>query len=157
MTARRRARTPASRVREPGSRYALARAGPVVVDASIAFLWLANEPDRERADRLLEASVPLFAPALMAVEVTNAWWKKSRRGEMDANDVEQALTLLFSLRIAWKPSGPLLRRAVRLATELGHPVYDCVYLALATDHAAAIATADERLRRAAERVDIKTW
>jgi len=126
-----------------------------VVDASIAFLWFANEPDRERSDRLLEGNVPLFAPDLMAVEVANAWWKKSRRGEMDAADVEQALTLLFGLRIAWKPSAPLLRHAVRLAAELGHPVYDCVYLALAVEHAAAIATADERLRRAAARVDIR--
>ena len=128
-----------------------------MVDASIAFLWFANEPDREKADRLLEASVPLFAPDLMAVEVANAWWKKSRRGEMEATDVEQAVTLLFSLRIAWKPSAPLLRQAVHLAADLGHPVYDCVYLALAAEHAAAIATADERLRRAAERIDIRTW
>ena len=156
MTPGRRARVP-SRAREGGARYASAPTGPVVVDASIAFLWFANEPNRERADRLLETSVPLFAPDLMAVEVTNAWWKRSRRGEMDAADVEQAVTLLFGLPIVWKPSAPLLRPAVRLATALGHPVYDCVYLALADEHAASIATVDERLRRAAERVDIRTW
>ena len=154
---RRRAKAPTSRAREASSRYTVARAGPVVVDASIAFLWFADEPNREGADRLLEASVPLFAPDLMAVEVANAWWKRSRRGEMEAVDVEQAVTLLFGLRIAWKPSAPLLRSAVRLAAELGHPVYDCVYLALAVEHAASIATVDERLRRAAERVDIRLW
>lgn len=128
-----------------------------MVDASIAFLWFANEPERGRADRLLESDVPLFAPDLMAIEVANAWWKKSRRGEMEIADVEQAVTLLFGLRIAWKPSAPLLRDAVRLAAELGHPVYDCVYLALAAGHAATIATDDERLRRAARRLNIRTW
>ena len=157
MTARRAARAPARRVRERGARYASASAGPIVVDASIAFLWFANEPDRRGADRLLETDSPLLAPDLMAVEATNAWWKKLRRREMEAADVEQAVTLLLALGIAWTPSAELLRPAARLATELGHPVYDCVYLALASAHAAPLATADERLRRAAQRIGVQIW
>jgi predicted nucleic acid-binding protein len=43
------------------------------VDASIAFLWFANEPDRSGADKLLESDSTLLAPDLMAVEATNAW------------------------------------------------------------------------------------
>jgi predicted nucleic acid-binding protein len=157
MTPRRGARAPAGRARERSSRYASAAAGPIVVDASIAFLWFANEPDRRGADRLLEADSLLLAPDLMAVEATNAWWKKLRRREMDAADVEQAVTLLLALDIGWTPSAELLRPAARLAVELGHPVYDCVYLALASAHAAPLATADERLRRAAERVGVQIW
>jgi predicted nucleic acid-binding protein len=156
MTPRRGARAPA-RVRERGSRYASANAGSVVVDASIAFLWFANEPDRSGAHRLLEADSLLLAPDLMAVEATNAWWKKLRRGEMEPADVEQAVTLLLALSIGWTPSAALLRPAARLAVDLGHPVYDCLYLALAAAHAAPIATADERLRRTAERIGVRAW
>jgi predicted nucleic acid-binding protein len=157
MTARPVVRRPAARARERVARYTISRAGPVVVDASMAFLWFANEPDRWGAGRLLEAESPLLAPDLMALEVANAWWKKLRRGEMVRADVEQAVTNLLALAIAWTPSATLVQGAVRLAAELGHPVYDCVYLALAASHAAPLATADDRLRRAAGRVGVPVW
>jgi predicted nucleic acid-binding protein len=76
---------------------------------------------------------------------------------MDMVDVDQAVTNLLALGIAWTPSAALLRPAARLAVELGHPVYDCVYLALAASHSASLATADERLRRAAERLGVRMW
>ena len=133
------------------------RPGPIVVDASIAFLCFANEPDRWGAARLLETEATLLAPDLMAVEATNAWWKKLRRREMDAIDVEQAVTNLLALGIDWTSSGRLVRAAARLAVKLGHPVYDCLYLALAASHSAMLATADERLRRGAERLGIRIW
>jgi len=155
MTPRRAAR--AARVRERAPRYTVSSAGPVVVDASIAFLWFTNEPDRVGAERLLEAESALLAPDLMAVEATTAWWKKLRRREMELADVEQAVTNLLALGIAWAPSTALLRPAARLAAELGHPVYDCVYLTLAAAHSAPLATADDRLRRAAERVGVRVW
>jgi predicted nucleic acid-binding protein len=144
-------------MREGGSRYSSASEGSVVVDASIAFLWFANEPDRSGARRLLDGGSRLLAPDLMAVETTNAWWKKLRRGEMAPADVDQAVTLLLALGIGWTPAAALLRPAARLAVDLGHPVYDCLYLALAAAHAAPIATADERLRKAAKRIGVRTW
>ena len=155
MTPRRAVRAPAKRMRERGPRYTPAIAEPVVVDASIAFLWFANEPDRWGADQILETDSPLLAPDLMAVEATNAWWKKHRRREMERADVEQAVTNLLALGIGWTSSAALLPSAARLAVELGHPVYDCLYLALAAAHAVPIATADERLRQAAKRIGVR--
>ena len=142
-------------MRERGPRYTPAIAEPIVVDASIAYLWFANEPERFGADELLETESPLLAPDLMAVEATNAWWKKLRRREMDLADVEQAVTNLLALGIGWTPSVTLLPTAARLAVELGHPVYDCLYLALALSRTAPIATADKRLRQAAERIGVR--
>ena len=144
-------------MRERASRYRITAPGPVVVDASIAFLWFAHEPDRWGAARLLETEAALLAPDLMAVETTNAWWKKLRRHEMDMVDVEQAVTNLLALGIAWTPSAALLRPAARLAAELGHAVYDCMYLALAASESAALATADDRLRRVADRLGVQVW
>jgi predicted nucleic acid-binding protein len=151
----RRARAPVRRIRERSTPYASAISEPIVVDASIAFLWFANEPDRSGADRLLESDSTLLAPDIMAVEATNAWWKKLRRHEMERADVEQAITNLLALGIDWTPSAMLLPSAARLAVELGHPVYDCLYLALAVSHAAPIATADKRLQQAAERIGVR--
>jgi predicted nucleic acid-binding protein len=143
-------------VRERQASYALGT-GPIVVDASMAFFWFANEPDVRGAARLLETDSNLLAPDLMAVEAANAWWKKLRRREMAINDVEEAVTNLLTLEIAWIASASLLRPAARLAAELAHPVYDCVYLVLAASHSAALATADERLQRAAQRVGVGLW
>ncbi len=155
MRGRRAARP--SRSRERASRYRVAPRAPIVVDASIAFLWFANEPDRWGAARLLETESVLLSPDLMIVETTNAWWKKLRRREMGLADIEQAVTNLLALRIEWTPSAELARPAARLAAELEHPVDDCVYLALAAARSTPLATADDRLRRAAERIGVRIW
>lgn len=157
MTPRRAARASSRRARERRPRYSLSAGGPIVVDASIAFLWFVNEPDRWGARQLLETDSGLLAPDLMAAEVTNAWWKRHRRRQMDAIDVEQAVTHLLALGIGWTASTPLLRPAARLAMELDHPIYDCLYLALAVSHDAPLATADARLREAAERIGVRVW
>jgi predicted nucleic acid-binding protein len=152
--------TPRPAARRSGTRAREVRyttAGPVVVDASMAYPWFTNDPDPKGATRLLETESILLAPDLMAVEVTNAWWKKLRRGEMDIADIERAVTHLMALQIVWVSAATLLRPAVRLAAELGHPVYDCIYLALAASHSAVLATADVRLRQGAQRVGVRLW
>ena len=155
MIGRRTARS--RRARERASRYTVASREPIVVDASIAFLWFVNEPDRSGAARLLESESLLLSPDLMIAEVTNAWWKKLRRREMTLEDVEQAVTNLLALGIDWTPSADLVKPAARLAAELDHPVYDCLYLALAAAQSTPVATPDDRLRRAAERIGIPVW
>lgn len=134
-----------------------ARTRPVVVDASIAVRWFANEPGAERASRLLVQERPLIAPDLMPVEAVNAWWKKVRRGEMERIDLEQAIVNLLALGIVWHSSTGLLTRAARLALEFEHPVYDCLYLALAGGEAADLATDDVRLQRTADQTGIRLW
>src|SRR5207244_11885829 len=143
VTARSTARRRGGRVRERATPYTLA-SGPIVVDASMAAVWFTSEPDPRGAARLLETESMLLAPDLMAVEATNAWWKRLRRREMDIVDVEQAVTYLLAVGIGWTASAELVRPAARLAAELGHPVYDCVYLALAATRSLSLATVEER-------------
>ena len=128
-----------------------------MVDASIAVQWFANEPGSDAAARLIEAPVALLAPDLLPVEAANAWWKKVRRGEMAPSDLDEALVNLLAVGIVWTPSGELLARAARLAVEIRHPVYDCLYLALCTERGARLATADKSLRRRARRMGIRHW
>jgi predicted nucleic acid-binding protein len=141
--------------RRPAARRV--RAAPVVVDASIAVQWFANEPGSEHAARLITEDHPLLAPDIMPVEAANAWWKKVRRHEMDTADLGQAIVNLLAVGIVLHPSAALVSRAARLAVEVGHPVYDCLYLVLSSNLGADLATADERLRRAAQRARVRIW
>jgi predicted nucleic acid-binding protein len=140
-----------------GVRERYAGYGAVVVDASIAVPWFANEPRSIVNARLLEADRPLFAPDFMPIEAANAWWKKVQLGDMQALDLDQAIVNLQSLGIELVPAASLLTRAARLALEIRHPVYDCLYLALARDRHARLATDDRGLRRAARGLDIPVW
>ncbi|PYM60662.1 MAG: PIN domain nuclease [Candidatus Rokuibacteriota bacterium] len=138
-------------------RRSTARRATVVVDASVAVQWFANEPGAAAAARLLERDDVLVAPDLMTVEAANAWRKKTRRLEMSRADLEQAVASLLALDIEWVPTRGLAMLAARQALEIGHPVYDCLYLALAGQRSARLATVDDRLRRLAARVGVDLW
>jgi predicted nucleic acid-binding protein len=130
---------------------------PVVIDASVAVQWFVPEPGSVEATLLLHTEALFLAPDFMPVEATNAWWKKCRRGEMSSAQVDQAVARLLAVGVDLIPSASLLTRAARFAFDLDHAVYDCVYLALAAQHGAKLATADGRLRRSAARFAVQVW
>ncbi|MGQ0664971.1 MAG: type II toxin-antitoxin system VapC family toxin [Pseudomonadota bacterium] len=130
---------------------------PVVVDASVAVQWFANEPGSDAAARLLDGNHLLLAPDSMAIEAANAWWRKVKAGDMTATDLEQAIVNLFATGLALIPTAPMLVAAARLARDIRHPVYDCVYLIAARRQGALLATADVRLHRAADRIGLRLW
>lgn len=76
-------------------------------------------------------------------------WKKIQRSECDRETAEAILALWETDRPSLLPSAELAPRGLALSLALGHPVYDCVYLAAAIECEAAFATADRRLARAA--------
>ena len=116
-----------------------------VVDASVVYKWFVQEQGTAEAMALRQGSRPLIAPDLIVSEVCNSAWKSFRRGEIDAGQckviasmIEPALTLIV-------PSTSLAVAAMQMATALDHPVYDCLYLALAQRERTALVTADRRL------------
>ena len=117
-----------------------------VVDASVAVKWVVEEPGSDQARMLARAR--LEAPDLMAVECANILWKKARMGDIDARQARERLDALLQAPVALTPSRDLLGRALGLALELEHPVYDCLYLALALVRGVPLVTADERLAKA---------
>jgi len=58
-----------------------------------------------------------------------------------------AARLLQGAEIELVPTRSLLEAAARIAIELDHPAYDCLYLALAMETDCRFVTADERLLR----------
>ncbi len=127
-----------------------------VVDASVVAKWYLPEPGCEAADELLAAATAgeheLLAPDLLLPELTNVLWKKVRGGECDADSAAEILELLETDCPLLIPSRTLAPRALELALALGHPVYDCLYLAAAIEADARLATADATLARAARTV-----
>ena len=128
-----------------------------MLDASAVVPWFLQEPDSASARSLLGGNVSLHAPDFMAIEVANALWKRNRRGELEGDDVVQAIATIAAVGIHWLPTAAAISSATRLALALGHPVYDCLYLTLARSHGLPIATFDDRLRRAAGRLNIAVY
>jgi len=116
----------------------------LTVDASIAVKWLVAEPLREEARRLLAHRLHLHAPEILLSEFANTIWKKARRGEIE--DPQPYFDELANLSgiVTLHPGSALVDRAARLAVEIDHPVYDCLYLACAEETAATLITADKR-------------
>jgi predicted nucleic acid-binding protein len=73
-------------------------------------------------------------------------WKKVRRQEILKEEAVLAARLLQGSSIEVLPTRSLLEPATRLAVELDHPAYDCLYLALAIEKDCPFVTADERFR-----------
>lgn len=117
----------------------------IVVDASIAVTWFAEEPGSAAASQLLAGTEQLIVPDLLFVETANALWKKHAAGDLDAAAVEQSITTLLAGDFTVVPAADFLKEASALAVALRHPVYDCAYLALAQRYSATLATADKRL------------
>jgi predicted nucleic acid-binding protein len=106
-----------------------------VLDATAAVrLILADPAAADLAERVVGAALVL-APELMLSELANTLWKLQRADRLDNLDPQE-----------------LLAEARALACHLNHPVYDCLYLALARREAASLISSDRRLNALAERV-----
>jgi predicted nucleic acid-binding protein len=119
----------------------------LVVDASVAVKWFVPEARSKVAEEVLAVADDLLAPDLLPVEVANALWKKIGRREVSVAEAAEVLDVLRTTRLEIRPAAPLLERALELATALDHPVYDCVYLALAEACRARLVTDDASLIR----------
>lgn len=128
----------------------------IVVDASVAVKWLVPEAGKAAADELLNDGVPLLAPALIRVEVAAAIARKVRFDEIRFQTGESALSrwlqFLLAGQVTLVPDEADLAGAWQLATELKHPLQDCLYLALALRLRTPPITADKKFTEKARPV-----
>jgi predicted nucleic acid-binding protein len=118
----------------------------MVVDASVAVKWFSSEAGRLPALALLQGREKLMAPALIRVEVAAALVKKARLGTVSAAEANAMLAMWLAAAadgpLVILPDEPDLPAAAALALELSHPIYDCLYLALAKRRNIPLMTAD---------------
>jgi predicted nucleic acid-binding protein len=114
----------------------------IVIDASVAVKWVLQEEGWEAAFAL--RSQPLTAPELWLIEAASALWATAARRQISAAETEERLTLLRQSPVQTTSIGEDLAAALRLANELRHPIYDCLYLAAALRLDTHVITADRR-------------
>lgn len=124
----------------------------IVVDASLATKWLVAEVDQEAALQfLLRFRAEIAAPDLLLSEVSSAIVRRANAREMAPSD---AVGRIAEWLLLWR-RGPFAKyrltadsvaEATRIALELGHPLADCLYLALAIELECELATCDAKFQ-----------
>ena len=132
-------------VAEPRSTYQ--KLPPIVVDCSVLAALLFDEPARDGAAQVLSGKT-LFAPWLIDHEIVSVGLKKASSGLVDV--AKQGLEDLAQLRMTRRRTGGLAQWA--LAQQENLSAYDAAYLQLAIELNAPLATYDQKLGAAAQRV-----
>ena len=120
----------------------------LTVDASVAIKWYVAEERSEEARALERFGNLLTAPDFLAVELANIAWKKARLKQVEPQHAALIAAPEALSQVELLPSGSLTAAAFACATELDHPVYDCLYLACAVHIGGMLITADDRFVRA---------
>ena len=123
----------------------------LAVDASVAVKWVLDEEDSDRAVALRDLGEDFIAPCLVVAEIGNAVWKRASWNELSARDAVRALRAAIGVFTRLIATTELAARAVEIAIDLQHPIYDCFYLALAERERCPLITADIRLIKAGRR------
>lgn len=118
----------------------------VVIGASIAIKWVIEEDGTAQALALRQRA-RVMAPELLVAECANILSKKVRLREISEQEARLAARLLQAAAIEFVPTQSLMESATRIAIELDHPAYDCLYLALAIERNALFVTTDGRFLR----------
>jgi predicted nucleic acid-binding protein len=115
-----------------------------VVDASIIAAWCFREPRAESAMRILRDS-ELYAPLLLAYELTSIARSKAIAYPEKADVLEEALQMAFAIPIYWSEVDHLA--VLHLALDTNLTTYDACYLYLARKLGIPLATFDQKLAR----------
>jgi predicted nucleic acid-binding protein len=135
----------------------------LILDANVAVKFIIDEPGRTEALKRLQSELVLVAPDWLKIEVAHAVWKHTRIGELNVETARQSSASIDEFFDHFVPAAELLPAALRLAFELQHWVYDCLYLACALRTDAPLLTADRKFWNAAKRggygeaVELLTW
>lgn len=120
----------------------------IVVDASVVVPALISASGVGASAREVMAvhASQLAAPALLDVEVSSAFRRLERSGEIPTATAEGGVTVLAGMRIERFTHEPLLSRI----WELRHNItpYDAAYVAVAERLEAPLVTLDSRLAKA---------
>ena len=114
----------------------------LVIDASVACKWFFEENLSSEARALAELDAVFFAPDVILAECANAAWRRVLSKTVPRAQAQAFLKALPHWFESLTPSVRLYEVAFEMACVLDHPVYDCLYLALAQDEETRLVTAD---------------
>lgn len=132
----------------------------ITIDASVAATWLLPDEANARSDELLKRAVAgdmhLQAPALWLWEVGNLLRMATQRGRLRRGDWPAALQVVQEtpVRIEQAPESERFATTLSLAADHALSFYDASYLEQAQRTAAALATLDGKLHKAAGKLGV---
>jgi predicted nucleic acid-binding protein len=123
----------------------------LIIDASVAIKWFAEEDEHEAAVALTDSPHKLIAPDLIFAEVANVLRRKARHGYISSDQAAAAVKNLGKAFGGVVPSSELVNEAFELAIRLDHSIYDVLYLACTLQAIdGVLITADEKFRAKAD-------
>jgi predicted nucleic acid-binding protein len=132
-----------------------------VLDASVALSWYFEDGVSDYADAVLGAlsEDAAVVPSIWPLEIANALLTGQRRGRLSAAEVSQAFTLILGLPISLHdvPLSLAFGSIAGLAAAQHLTAYDAAYLDLAMRQGLSLATQDENLRAAADRMGVQSF
>lgn len=123
----------------------------LVIDASVAVKFVTEEPGSDKAYKIILGPDPLIAPDWVLAECANSIGKKVLANQLSRVAAEASFAQLPEFFARLFPTDAMLDEGFRLALDMGHAVYDCVYLVLALREEAPVVTADLKFAKAARR------
>ncbi len=122
----------------------------IVVDASLAVKWFLEEPLSDAAGEILTAhSGDINVPDIMLAEVAGVLVRNANMVKVSRPHILAALDRFDSLLadgdlVAHRSSRLAVRQSADMAITIGHPLKDCIYLALAMELGCDLVTCDAR-------------
>lgn len=130
----------------------------IVVDASLVIALILREDNVDRSELVYSAlqAEQLTVPAHWPAEIANGLWANQRRGRIRAGRLDIIVEELFSFKpiIDAAPSAEQIPFLVQFADAEKLTVYDAIYVQLALNCNASLATIDADMRSCARRLDI---
>jgi len=114
----------------------------LVIDASVAVKWFVKEDGHNDAVAILQRRDECLSPDLMLPEVAGAFDKKIKAGTLDPRQAIEAIKALRN-NITIIEGAKFIEASLGLASELQHPIADCIYMACAMEVGAKLVTADK--------------
>ena len=130
----------------------------IVLDASVAVSWLLNEGPTPRLDSILAAH-DIIVPSHWTVEVGHGILKALRRKTISQEHLSGIASDLDALSISVQPPIDVasVLPLLKFAREQGLTMYDAVYVQLALNRTAELATLDNAMAKTAAKLGIKLF
>jgi len=119
----------------------------LVLDASVVVPLIVLAPGQSAPDIDLVAG-EFCVPLLLPIEFANAMWKYEQASMLTPAEAQSAWSKFEKLPFQYADDRKLTPHALALANALKHPVYDCIYLALALSLDTRVVTRDKRFAAA---------
>jgi predicted nucleic acid-binding protein len=117
----------------------------LVIDANVGLKWFIEESRSPAARKILDKGASFIAPDIFIPEICNVVWKKVKNQEITAEQGQAIVSNVPMVLDHIVPSSEVAKRAFALAVQFNHPVYECLYLALAERESISLVTDDVKL------------